>query len=1094
MADVNDRQASLRMYIARRAIELSVPHAVPSPALCTRYILRTSTVLLDESVRMPTLTIDGRSVTVPAGATILDAARALAIDVPTLCWYPKLPVVGNCRICLVQVEGAPKLIAACATAAADGMRVSTESDAAVKNRQGVLSLLLERYPAEDIPSVGARNEFESLVHRYEVSTARRSGMSLRSGDERDGDPIIQHDMSTCILCTRCVRACEDIQVVGVLDVAYRGDHAQIIVGADGNPEHAGCTWCGECVRVCPTGAIHDIIALARPNGTTSSGNGRRNGNGERVAGTGVVAAPAGDGASADLQTHSGNGQVVRDVSTHMPVLDRTVRSVCPYCGVGCQIDLQVKDEQVIHVKSPWIEEDTPNQGSTCVKGRFGYDFSQHRDRLTTPLIRRGWKKHDGHWVYDATEAAHRADGTAWPRRGGPWLEVKDEGTTWKRRPRTNPLKTAPTGPSPLGDPRDRASTPSEWYAPFREATWDEALELTAQELVRIRDTKGPGSLAVFQSAKCSNEENYLLQRMFRGGIGTHNVDHCTRLCHSSSVSAMQRSMATSAASGSMREIEHETDVIFLLGANTTESHPVFGAAIKRAVKRGAKLIVCDPRRIELATRAHIHLQPLPGTDVALMNGMLHHILELGLEDREFIANRTHDFEKVREAVAPYTPERAETISGVSATLIRRAAEMYARGPRSSTLWAMGLTQHSTGTDIVTTLLNLLLATGSIGRWGAAMIPIRGQNNVQGASDVGAIPMFYTDYQSVTDPAIRHMFAETWGVPDERMPLVAGLKVTQIAKEGSPVRGMYIMGENPIISDPDVSHAESWFRELEFLAVHDLFLTETARYADVILPGASFAEKDGTYVNTERRIQLAKKAVDPPGQARGDLEIVIDLSNRIGLPTHFRSASEVMDEIARVTPSWRGVSHARLDGTAGLQYPVPDAQHPGTAFLFDDRFPTSDGKAVFHPVEFLPPAELPDDEYPFILNTGRQMYHWHTGTMTRRSFALDARESTPTVELNPADATALGVNDGDTIAISSRRGRITIAVRISGRVARHQVFVPMHYREAAANLLTNPALDPYAGIPEFKVCAVKLSRLADHAEESAVASAADERTH
>jgi predicted molibdopterin-dependent oxidoreductase YjgC len=560
---------------------------------------------------------------------------------------------------------------------------------------------------------------------------------------------------------------------------------------------------------------------------------------------------------------------------------------------------------------------------------------------------------------------------------------------------------------------------------------------------------------VFQSAKCTNEENYLLQRLFRGGLGTNNVDHCTRLCHSSSVSAMQRAMNTSAASGSMREVEHAADVIFLLGANTTESHPVFGAAIKRAVKRGATLIVCDPRRIELAARAHIHLQALPGTDVALLNAMLNHILACGLENREFIAARTRNFEAVREAVAPYTPERAEGITGVPAHLIRRAAEIYARGPRSSTLWAMGLTQHRTGTDIVAALLNLILATGMIGRWGAAMIPIRGQNNVQGASDVGAIPMFYTDYQTVTDPEVRHRFASAWGVPDERIPLEVGLKVTQVVADGSPVRGMYIMGENPILSDPEVAHAEEWFRNLEFLAVQDLFLTETARYADVVLPGASFAEKDGTYVNTERRIQLAHKAVDPPGEARGDLEILIDLSNRIGLHTPFRNAAEVMDEIAALTPSWRGVSYRRLEETGGLQYPVPDANHPGTDFLFDDRFPTADGKALFVPVEFLPPAELPDEEYPFLLNTGRQMYHWHTGTMTRRSFALDAREPGPTVELHPDDARELGVQDGE-------------------------VFIPMHYREGAVNVLTNPELDPYAHIPEFKVCAVRVTPVAQAA--------------
>jgi formate dehydrogenase major subunit len=841
--------------------------------------------------------------------------------------------------------------------------------------------------------------------------------------------MISHDMSLCILCTRCVRACEDIQVVGVLDVAQRGEHTQIIVGGDGDPDHASCTWCGECVRVCPTDAIFEVMPRERFS-------------------TEVIGRP-----------------------------ETSVRSVCPYCGVGCQLDLEVTDEQIVRVTSPWIEEPTPNQGSTCVKGRFGYDFPQHRDRLTAPLIRRGWVKRAGRWIWDGPTDAER--------RGGPWALVAEEGVSPKGRAPTRSvgkaLRDLPVLADRADDVRDRVATPAEWYEPFRAATWDEALELATQELLRIADEHGSRALACFASAKCSNEENYLLQRLFRGRLNTNNIDHCTRLCHSSSVSAMQRALNTAAASGSMREIEEACDVIFIAGANTTESHPVFGAAIKRAHARGATLIVADPRRTELAARADIHLQMQPGTDVALLNAMLQHILATGLENRSFLTERTHGFEAVREAVAPYTPERASAITGIPAELVRRAAETYARGPNSSTLWAMGLTQHATGTDIVTSLLNLILATGMIGRWGAAMIPIRGQNNVQGASDMGAIPFVYTDYRSVEDPAVRAEYAEVWGVDAEAMSLEKGLMVTEVTAKGSPVRGMYIMGENPILSDPDVAHAEAWFRELEFLVVQDLFLTETARYADVVLPGASFAEKTGTFVNTERRIQLSHRAVEPPGDALPDLQILIELSSRMGLPAPFHSAREVMEEIVRVTPSWAGVSYDRLAG-AGLQYPVPTADHDGTAFLFADRFPTADGRAQLVPVEYAPPAELPDDDYPFVMNTGRQLYHWHTGTMTRRARGLDAREPVATVEIHPDDAAALDVTEGEPIRLSSRRNSIVIAARLSRRVARGQVFVPFHFREAAANLLTNPALDPYAKIAEFKVCAVRVDR-ADVTQEA-----------
>ncbi len=967
-------------------------------------------------------TIDGKTITAPEGHTILDAATESGIEIPTLCWYPGLSVVGNCRICLVSVDGAEKLIPACAAPIEDGMKIETRSPAAVDNRRSVLSLLLERYPTTNLDA-GAEpaNIFESYLADYGVkpTTANQRELPLRSGDERPDDPMIRHDMSTCILCTRCVRACEETQVVGVLDTAERGGVTQIIVGTDGDPDKASCTWCGECVRVCPTNAIFEFLPRER-------------------------------------------------FGEELKATDKVARSVCPFCGVGCQIDLHAKDDTIVRVTSPAPTEITPNDGSTCVKGRFGYDFTSHEDRLNKPLIRKGWEKENDRWEWRG--------GTDSLRRTGPWQTIEGEGATMKPaappRRQGKRLKDLPLLERTAEVSANRVATPIDWYEPFREATWEEAFELTAQELTRIHEDDGPDGLAVFASAKCTNEENYLLQRLFRARFGTNNIDHCTRMCHATSVSAMSDTLATAAASGSMREVEHASDVIFIAGANTAETHPVFGAALKRAHERGAKLVVADPRKVELAARADVHLQMTPGTDVALFNGMLNHVFAMQLEDTDFITKRVKNIDAIRQSVEPYTPERASAITGIPAELIREAAEIYAGGPNTSTLWAMGLTQHLRGHDMVISLLNLILCCGMIGRWGAAMMPVRGQNNVQGASDMGAIPFVYPDYQPVADPANREKFSRAWGVDPETMSLTPGMKVTEIAKKGSPVRALYIMGENPIISDPDIARAEEWFSKVDFLAVQDLFLTETARYADVVLPGAAFSEKSGTYVNTERRIQVTEKAVNPPGEALADWEIVTEISKRCGLESPFESPDEIMEEINSLAPSWTGVSYERLKG-AGLQYPVPAMDHPGTSFLFPETFPTDDGLANLHPVEYAPPDELPDDEFPYVMSTGRQLYHWHTGTMTRRSAGLDQREPTPTIEINPEDAAELGVKDGDLVKVTSKRNSIVISTRTSFRVAPKQVFVPFHFREAAANLLTNPVLESHAKMPELKITAVRI---------------------
>jgi len=606
---------------------------------------------------------------------------------------------------------------------------------------------------------------------------------------------------------------------------------------------------------------------------------------------------------------------------------------------------------------------------------------------------------------------------------------------------------------------------------FQEASWDEALDLVAKRFAEIKKKHGPDSLAGLSSAKCTNEENYLFQKFVRAVFGTNNVDHCARLCHASTVAGLARAFGSGAMTNSIAEIEH-ADVIFVTGSNTTEAHPIIALRIKAAVtKHGAKLIVADPRRIDLVRFAEIHLSQRPGSDVALFNAMMNVIISEGLQDEAFIRDRTEGFEETRATIEECTPEVAEKITGVPAEDIRRAARTYASAARASIIYSMGITQHTTGTDNVLALANLAMLTGNVGKESTGVNPLRGQNNVQGACDLGALPNVFPGYQAVNDDALRKKFEKAWNV---NLPAEVGLTVVEImhAIEKGDVKGLYIMGENPALSDPNLNRTRKALEMVDFLVVQDIFLSETAQYADVVLPTASFAEKDGTYTNTERRVQRVRKALDPPGDARQDWEVICELATRMGFPMSYEDPGAIMDEIASVTPIYGGMAYDRLDGV-GLQWPCADRSHPGTLYLHKGEFKR--GKGKFHPTPYRDPAELPDDEYPLILTTGRFLYHFHTGTLTRRSEGLEHICPGGTVEISPEDAVALGIGDGDLVTVASRRGEVLAKAAVTDRSPKGTVFMAFHFREAAANILTNDALDPIAKIPEFKVCAVKITR-------------------
>ena len=605
---------------------------------------------------------------------------------------------------------------------------------------------------------------------------------------------------------------------------------------------------------------------------------------------------------------------------------------------------------------------------------------------------------------------------------------------------------------------------------FREASWNEAYVMIDDRLNETKTRYGSDSIAVLSSAKCTNEENYLMQKFARACLGTNNVDHCARLCHASTVVGLATTFGSGAMTNSITEIAG-AEVIFIIGSNTTEQHPLIGDQVLRAIEKGAKVIVADPRETQLAKLCSLYMMHKPGSDVALLNGMMNVIIAEGLEDKEFIAERTEGFESLKETVADYTPEKSSEITGVPKEKIIEAARIYARSKKSIIVYSMGITQHTTGVDNVMTTANLAMLTGNVGKEFTGVDPLRGQNNVQGACDVGALPNVFSGYQAVTDEKLRNKFEKAWSVNLPRQPGLTVVEMLNSALEGG-VKAMYIMGENPMVSDPDVNHVEKSLKALHFLVVQDIFLTETATLADVVLPGVSFAEKDGTFTSTERRIQRVRKAIEPLGDSKPDWKIITELSSRLGYRIGYNSPAEIMDEIAKLTPIYGGVSYLRLENF-GLQWPCPSPDHPGTSYLHKGSFTRGLGK--FSPVGYKPPAELPSHDYPFVLTTGRVGFHYHTGTMTRKDWALDREYPTGYVEVNSQDAKQLGIRNGQTAKVISRRGEISLSLKSVDTIAKGVVFIPFHFAEAAANKLTAANLDPVAKIPEYKVCAVRLEK-------------------
>ena len=968
-------------------------------------------------------TLDGKPATAQPGESILKAAQRHGVEIPHLCYSDGLRADGNCRACVVEIDGERSLAPSCCRSVTSGMQVKAKSPRALKSQAMVVEMLLSDMPdigykwndggvtfgaavLGDTP--GASYEYaksspgaspntagpglsSELGQHGELSEwASRMGVSVRPALQalRRAQPAadVSHpamavNLDACIQCNRCVRACREEQVNGVIGYAHRGAHSTIVFDLADAMGTSSCVACGECVQACPTGALMP-------------------------------------------KTQIGSQAV-----------DKRVDSVCPFCGVGCLITYNVKDNTIVSVDG---RDGPANHARLCVKGRFGFDYAHSPQRLTAPLIRKAGVSKDP----SALQLLNRNS--------------------------------------------------ADWSAVFREATWEEALSLATEPLKTLRDTFGPKSLAGFGSAKGSNEEAYLFQKLVRTGFGSNNVDHCTRLCHASSVAALLEGVGSGSVTNQVGDVAH-SELIFVIGSNPSANHPVAATWIKNAAQRGARIVLADPRVTDLAKHAWRTLQFRADTDVAMLNALIHTIIEEGLVDPAFIAQRAINFEALKENVKGYSPEAMAPICGISAGTLREVARAYATANGAMILWGMGVSQHVHGTDNVRCLIALATVAGQLGKPGSGLHPLRGQNNVQGASDAGLIPMMYPNYQRVTNPAAHAWFERFWNTRLDNQPGYTVVEIMDkiLAPDSDPhkVRGMVIMGENPAMSDPDLNHTRHALAGLEHLVVQDIFMTETAWLADVVLPATAWPEKTGTVSNTDRMVQLGKQAIDPPGQARADLWILQQIAAGMDLNWNYEKDSAlrntdglyhgvelVFEEMRQAMHSAiGGITWERLQAQSSVTYPCHSENDPGERTVFKDHVDTPDGRIHLVPAGIIAANEPPDADYPFVLITGRQLEHWHTGSMTRRSVVLHALEPSATACLCGADLQTLGLAPGDVMTVRSRRGQVTLQVRQDDGTPTGAVFIPFAYYEAAANVLTNPALDPFGKIPEFKYCAVAIQR-------------------